>query len=208
MVSQLVPTAECQFYTERIVLSSFSNEIRQKVYIPSNRHPPENVPTNYLQTFLVFSLDTDNKVREFRANIALKPDISMSTLRTRTTATFLHLKVSQSTANEFILNSAPMSCYLDPIPSKLFIGCLDSIFLSLTYLFNPYLASDILPQCFKSGLVTPTIKKRCLGHIDLNNYQPVSNSYSIAKILEKLVHSQVTSYLNTHSLYKRFQSAY
>ena len=107
---------------------------------------------------------------------------------------------------ECILNSAPKSCELDPIPSKLLIECLDSILTSLTDLFNSSLASGIFPQCFKSALVTHILKKRCLDHNDLNNYRPVSNLCFIAKILEKLVLSQVSSYLNSHNLYNTCQS--
>ena len=79
---------------------------------------------------------------------------------------------------------------------------------SLTDLFNSSLASGILPQCFKSALGTPIIKKRCLDHNDMNNYRPVSNLCIIANILEKLVLSQVFSYLNSHNLYNTCQSAY
>ena len=43
---------------------------------------------------------------------------------------------------------------------------------------------------------------------DLNNYRPVSNLCFIAKILEKLVLSQVSSYLISHNLYNTCQSAY
>ena len=99
--------------------------------------------------------------------------------------------MSQLTVKECILNSAPKSCELDPIPSKLLIECLDSILPSLTDLFNSSLASGIFPQCFKSALVTP-----------------VSNLCFIAKILEKLVLSKVSSYLNSHNLYNTCQSAY
>ena len=42
----------------------------------------------------------------------------------------------------------------------------------------------------------------------MNNYRPVSNLCFIAKILEKLVFSQVSSYLNSHNLYNTCQSAY
>ena len=101
-----------------------------------------------------------------------------------------------------------MSCELDPIPSKLLIECLDSILHSLTDLFNSSLASGIFPQFFKSDLVTPMLKKRRLDHNDLNNYRPVSNLCVIAKILEKLVLSQVSSYLNSHNHYNTCQSAY
>ena len=48
----------------------------------------------------------------------------------------------------------------------------------------------------------------CLNHIDLNNYRPVSNPCFIAKILEKLVLSQVSSYPTSHDLCNACQSAY
>ena len=49
---------------------------------------------------------------------------------------------------------------------------------------------------------------RCLDHNDLNNYRPVPNQCSIAKILKKLVLAQLSSYLYSHNLYNTFQSAY
>ena len=51
-------------------------------------------------------------------------------------------------------------------------------------------------------------QKKCLDHNDLNNYLPVSNLCFIDKILEKLVLSQVFSYLNSHNPYNACQSAY
>ena len=42
----------------------------------------------------------------------------------------------------------------------------------------------------------------------MNNYRPISNLCFIAKILKKLVLSQVSSYLNSHNLYNAIQSAY
>ena len=44
--------------------------------------------------------------------------------------------------------------------------------------------------------------------IDLNNYRSAHNLCFIAKILEKLVLSQVSSYHNSHNLYSTCQSAY
>ena len=51
-------------------------------------------------------------------------------------------------------------------------------------------------------------QKEVSDHNDLNNYQPFSNLCFIAKILEKLVSSQVSSYLNSHNHYNTCQSAY
>ena len=205
-VSKLVHTAKCKFYTERIALASSSKELHQIGHTLSNRHPPKILPTIYHSADLP-SISIEhfiNKVEKLRANIATEH--VTSTLVTGTTAaTFSSFeKVSQLTVKECNLNSAPKSCELDPIPSKFLIECLDSIIPSLTDLFNSSLASGIFPQCFKSALVTPILKKKCLDH----NYWPVSNLCLIAKILDKLVLSQVSSYLNSHNLYNTCQSAY
>ena len=73
---------------------------------------------------------------------------------------------------------------------------------------NSSIASCSFPKCVKSALVTPIPKKRCLDRNDLNNYRPVSTLCIIAKILEKLVLSQVSSYLNFHNLCNTCQTAY
>ena len=163
-VSILVHTAKCKFYTERIALASSSKELYQIVNTLSNRHPPKILPAIYPSADLpsIFIKHFTNKVEKLRANIAAE-HVTSTLVTGTTTATFSSFeKVSQLTVKECILNSAPKSCELDPIPSKLLIECLDSILPSLTDLFNSSLASGIFPQCFKSALVTPILKKGVL----------------------------------------------
>ena len=122
-VSILVHTAKCKFYTERIALESSSKELHQIVNTLSNRHQPKILPTIYPSADLpsIFIKHFTNKAEKLRANIA--SEHVTSTLVTGTTAaTFSSFeKVSQLTVKECILNSAPKSCELDPIPSKLLI---------------------------------------------------------------------------------------
>ena len=209
-VSNLVHTAKCKFHTERIALASSSKELHQIVNTLSNRHPPKILPTIYPSADLpsIFIKHFTNKAEKLRANIA--SEHVTSTLVTGTTAAtfFSFEKVSQLTVKECILIYAPKLCELVPILCKLLMECLDSILSSLTYLLNSSLASGIFPYCFKSALVTPILKKRCLDQNELNNYRPVSNLCFIAKILEKLVLSQVSSYLNSHNLFNTCQLAH
>ena len=158
----------------------------------------------------LFTRYINDKVDKLRANFASESVTSPSALATRSTnVTFsLFNKVSQSEVKECIINSAPKSCDLENIPSEHFIEYLHSILPSLSDLFNSSLASGVFSRCFKSAPVSPMIKKRCLDHNDFNNYRPVSNLCFIAKILEKLVLSQVSSYLNSHNLYDTCQTAY
>ena len=110
----------------------------------SNRFPPKILPTIHPSADLlsIFIKHLTNNVDKLCANIA--SEHVTSTLITGTSAaTFSSFeKVSQLTVKECILNSAPKSCELDPIPSKLLIECLDVI-LSLIYLtLLLYLASS------------------------------------------------------------------
>ena len=122
-------TAKCKFHTEGIALASSSRELHQIVNALSNRHPPKILPTIYQSADIpsIFIKHFTNQVQKFRANIV--SEHYTSTLVTGTAAaTFSSFeKVSQLTVKECILYSAPKSCELDPIPSKLLIECLDSI---------------------------------------------------------------------------------
>ena len=142
-VSNLVYTAKCKFYTERIALTSSSKELHQIVNTLSNRHPPKILPTIYPSADIpsIFITHFANKVDKPRANIASE-HVSSAFVTGTTTATFSSFeKESQLTVKECILNSASKSCELDPIPSKILINCLDSILPSLTDIYNSYLAS-------------------------------------------------------------------
>ena len=203
-------SAKCKSYTERIALASSSKQLHQIVNILSNRLPPKILPTIYSSADLpsIFIKHFTNKVEKLRADIA--SEHVTSTLVTGTTAATVSLfeKVSQLTVKECILNSAPKSCELDPIPSKLLIECLDCILPTLTDLFSSSLASEIFPQFLQISYCHTYSQKKCLDHNDLNNYRPISNLCFIAKLLEKLVLSQVSSYLNSHNHYNTCQSAY
>ena len=132
-VSKLVHTAKCKFYTDRIALASSSKELHQIVNTLSNRHPPKILPTIYPSADLpsIFIKHFTNKVEKLRANIASEHVTSMLVTGT-TAATFSSFEeVSQLKVKECIIISAPKSCELDHIPSKLLIECLDCILPSL-----------------------------------------------------------------------------
>ena len=144
--STLVHTAKCQIYSEGIALASSSKELHQIVNTLSNRHPPMVLPTIYPSVELpnLFIRHFANKVEKHRANIASVP-VTSTLVPGTTAANFSSFeKVSQLAVKECMLNSAPKSCEIDPIPCKLLIECQDSILPSLTDLINSSLASGIL----------------------------------------------------------------
>ncbi len=76
----------------------------------------------------------------------------------------------------------------------------------LADLFNLSLSTNELPIIWKPAQITPIHKAGDV--LDCNNYRPISIICSIAKIFEKLVHSQLTEYLKTNNILSPSQSGF
>ena len=92
--SKLVHKARCQFYIERIDLSTSSEKLQQIVDTLSNRYSNKFCKTfTQMQSYPVFIRHIDVKVENLWANIASEAVTSTSTLVTGiTTSTFFILK--------------------------------------------------------------------------------------------------------------------
>ena len=64
--------------------------------------------------------------------------------------------------------------------------------------------SGVFLSSYKSAIVTPLLNKPSLDPNDLKYYRPVSTLSFMSKILEKVVVSQLMSYLNRHNLFNLF----
>ena len=109
---------------------------------------------------------------------------------------------------DFIKRSTVKSCTLDPIPASVFKSCISCLLPVLADIINSSLSSGIVPTIFKSAIIVPLIKKSNLDHDELKNYRPVSNLSFASKLLERVVASQLHSYLESNDLYEPMQSAY
>ena len=61
---------------------------------------------------------------------------------------------------------------------------------------------------FKSGYVTPLLKKADLDAADVKSFRPITNLFVDSKLLERLVAQQLTTYLTDNGLLPDLQSAY
>ena len=93
----------------------------------------------------------------------------------------------QKTFRNFVQNSAPKTCELDPAPTSLLMELLDIVLPTLTRIVNDWLTSGIFPQIHKSTVVKPQLKKPTLDDNNLKNFRPVSNLSFLSKIIEKIV---------------------
>ena len=69
------------------------------------------------------------------------------------------------------------------------------------------MSTGIVPPELKHAIISPILKK-INNHNLLNNYRPISQLPTIAKILEKIVSNQLNNYLLTNKLIDDYQSAY
>ena len=69
---------------------------------------------------------------------------------------------------------------------------------SLARIFNQCIQTNILPDDFKVGRVTPIFKSG--DKEDLNNYRPISVLPTVARIFEKLLYEQLYKYFTDNEI--------
>lgn len=83
---------------------------------------------------------------------------------------------------------------IDGISNKIIKACKQEIAIPLVDIINSSLDTGIIPKKLKISIVTPKLKKG--GKHNKENYRPISILSSFSKILEKIVHEEITTYLN------------
>ena len=99
---------------------------------------------------------------------------------------------------------------LDPVPTWLVKECAVILAPFFAYMFNYSLLKSHLSSEQKRANIYPGLKKPSLNPDDLANYRPISNLSFVSKLLERVVHAQLLTYmyLNENELLPSVQSAY
>lgn len=94
----------------------------------------------------------------------------------------------------------------DNISRKMVILVLDEILPVLQIILNTSITSGMFPSVWKQAQITPLPKKN--NPSSLSDYRPISILPFLSKLLERLVHHQLTSFLIRHNLLNPFQSGF
>ena len=78
----------------------------------------------------------------------------------------------------------------------------------ITAIVNASITQNCFPRMWKHAIVTPLPKMANADAFDPKHFRPVCGLPFLSKVLERIVLSQLTSYLNTNSLLPHYQSAY
>lgn len=68
--------------------------------------------------------------------------------------------------------------------------------------------SGVVPKDLQHAVVKPLIKNPALDPTVLVNYRPISKLHFLSKILEKMVHSQLMTFLEKQNVLEVFQSGF
>jgi hypothetical protein len=85
---------------------------------------------------------------------------------------------------------------------------MDELLPFIHIMCNISMQHGVLPESQKSAIVTPILKKYDLDPDDVRNYRPISNLTFLSKVIERIVASQLTGYLQENKLFPDLQSAY
>ncbi len=86
----------------------------------------------------------------------------------------------------------------DGIPINLVKQSINSIKPHLTFIFNLCLTHGVFPDSLKISIIKPIIKVKNVNRID--NFRPISILPCLSKILEKLIHSRMSSFIYKFNL--------
>ena len=165
---------------------------------------------HYENRILTDSTEIANCFNEYFANIWRKlsekidPPINtndnyQSYLTESTNAQFKFNYVSEKEVLKIIDSLKNKASYgTDEISNKLLRSIKNEICKPLTLIINQSLTIGIFPNAFKTSKVKPIYKKGDIA--DLNNYRPISLLPTISKVFERVIHTQIVSYLCTNNL--------
>ena len=151
------------------------------------------------ENFLHFFI---GKVASIRAQISPSAyDSSVSVPCSAVFDQFEHLTLSF--LQEIVGHLKPSGSPNYAVPPRLFKEVFPTVGPSVIALINSSLSSGVVPESFKHAVVQPLIKKPALDPAVLANFR-----HFLSKILEKVVHSQLMSFLEEHNILEVFQSGF
>ena len=92
------------------------------------------------------------------------------------------------------------------LSSRLIREYADLISPYISIIFNCCLTTGTFPDDWKLAKVTPTFKQG--DRSNMNNYRPISVISAIAKVFERIVYNQLSSYLSENNILSKYQSGF
>lgn len=95
---------------------------------------------------------------------------------------------------------------IDCIPATFLILCLPAIVPVLEHIFNFSLQNGCFPKLWKNANIIPVAKTT--NPTECKDYRPISILCVLSKALEKVVHKQVSEFIELNNLFSKLQSGF
>ena len=149
-----------------------------------------NTFNNYFSS--VFTDEDTSNLQKLRCSSVLQPLLLDS------------VNVSERAVFELLSDLDPNKAYgPDLVPARLLREGAEMISHSLSWIFKLSLCSGILPQDWTSAHIVPVHKKNVKSNP--SNYRPISLTSIVVKTLERLLHRDVVSALESQELLSNYQ---
>uniref|UniRef100_A0A8C6NT99 Reverse transcriptase domain-containing protein n=1 Tax=Nothobranchius furzeri TaxID=105023 RepID=A0A8C6NT99_NOTFU len=102
----------------------------------------------------------------------------------------------------------PAGSSVDCLPAKLVRDSVSALSPALMNIFNISLSTGVFLKVFKDAVVWPILKKPGLDPSTYENFRPISKVLFLSKVLDKIVHGQISAHMNNNLLLDVFQSAF
>ena len=116
--------------------------------------------------------------------------------------------INHKTLEDTIQHLKSSTSCLDILPTDFFKSVSECMASDLLQIVNTSLLSGVFPQSLKTAVIKPLLKKNNLDTSQLSNYRPISNLPFLSKIIEKVVHKQLTDFLALSNGFDVFQSGF
>ena len=210
-VSTAINNAKADYYKDKLsdCDSKDMYKIVNELLCKNTRSLPNcNSSSDLANQFCSFFTDKIERIREeidsAVPTVALPYDTSIHTACTMSS----FQEISQEDLKKVIMKCPTKSCDLDPLPTWLMKDHLSTIMPIVCHIVNSSISTGDFPSTLRNAIVTPIIKKTSLDPQQLKHYRPISNLPFLGKLIERVVSSQVASYVNSNNLGEPLQSAY
>lgn len=173
----------------------------------SNRKPAKTIAKELI-TDKTDPKNAVNKVNEFFVNIGKKLSqnirskvnvpISTNSSTTNNYNSLVLLPTDENEVKRLIMSLKSDAMGWDNINAKLLKLCIDTVAPALVHICNLALDTGKFPLAFKKSVITPIYKNGARDQV--NNYRPISILPAMSKILEKIMNSQLSKYLEINKL--------
>jgi len=209
-INKLVKKSEVDFYTNKLKEEksniqtlwktysmllgknkSQSNHIDKLVYNNHAFHDNEGITNafNHYFTNIGPSLVDTGTNDDTYANYLRDPQIQSMFLQTISRGELLA---------EMKLTNKKKSSGIDNIAPKVVAMCADNIITPLLHIYNLSFSTGVFPDKLKIAKTIPLYKKN--SRFDPNNYRPISLLSIFSKLLERLMHKRLYSYLTKFNI--------